>query len=99
LTLQRGFVATSGDYATSFTPDFSHHHVFDPVRGISPQELASVTVIAPSGAEADALATAFMVMGKEAALAYAKTAPQIQLLLITKAAKIAASENLTYEIL
>ena len=29
-------VATSGDYATTFTPDFVHHHIFDPATGDSP---------------------------------------------------------------
>ena len=56
-------VATSGDYASTFTPDFVHHHIFNPATGDSPQELASVTVLAPSALQADGLSTAFMVMG------------------------------------
>lgn len=36
-------VATSGDYESTFTPDYRHHHIFDPAQGDSPEELASVT--------------------------------------------------------
>jgi thiamine biosynthesis lipoprotein len=57
-------VATSGDYLQAFTPDFAHHHIIDPRTGISSPELASVSVVAPSVALADGLATAVMVMGK-----------------------------------
>jgi len=63
LHAKRGFIATSGDYGYAFSPDFVNNHIYDPRTGYSPQELASVTVIADSGAKADALATAFMVMG------------------------------------
>ncbi|MEO8599738.1 MAG: FAD:protein FMN transferase, partial [bacterium] len=56
-------IATSGDYATVFSSDFVHHHIFDPASGDSPPTLASVTVAAPTGILADGLSTAFMVMG------------------------------------
>ncbi len=58
-------VATSGDYMQPFTPDLRHHHIIDPRTGISPPELASATVTAPTVALADGLATAAMVMGPE----------------------------------
>lgn len=63
IALRSGFVAVSGDYATAFTDDLVNHHIFDPKLGFSPRELARVTVVAPRGAMADGLATAFMVMG------------------------------------
>jgi thiamine biosynthesis lipoprotein len=56
-------VATSGDYMQPFSPDMRHHHIIDPRTGISPPELASATVTAPTVALADGLATAAMVMG------------------------------------
>lgn len=68
LALQDGAVATSGDYRHWVTVrgrDLSH--TMDPARGApllaSP---ASVTVIAPTCAEADAWATALMVAGEAA---------------------------------
>ncbi len=56
-------LATSGDYATAFTDDFALHHLLDPRTGRSPTELASVSVLAPSGVLADALSTAAFVLG------------------------------------
>ena len=80
-------VATSGDYATAFTPDYRHHHIFDPAVGDSPQELASVTVMANTGMLADGLSTAFMVLGRERAAALAASLPGVDLLAIDKHGK------------
>ncbi|NMM37475.1 MAG: FAD:protein FMN transferase [Glaciimonas sp.] len=77
-------VATSGDYATVFSSDFVHHHIFDPASGDSSPALASVTVVAPTGILADGLSTAFMVMGAERAFALAAQLPDVDLMLITK---------------
>jgi thiamine biosynthesis lipoprotein len=62
-------IATSGDYMQAFTEDLRHHHILDPRTGMSPPELASATVTAPSAALADALATAAMVLGPQRAAA------------------------------
>jgi thiamine biosynthesis lipoprotein len=80
-------VATSGDYATAFTSDFSSHHIFDPATGASPTELAAVTVAAPSGILADGLSTAFMVMGAQRSLALAASMPGVDLVAIDKAGR------------
>lgn len=77
-------VATSGDYQSSFTPDFVHHHILDPATGDSPQELASATVLAPTGISADGLSTAFMVMGARRAHALAARLPGVDLMTINK---------------
>ena len=77
-------VATSGDYASTFTPDFVHHHIFDPATGDSPQELASVTVLAPTAMLADGLSTAFMVMGARKAHALAARLPSVDVMTINK---------------
>jgi thiamine biosynthesis lipoprotein len=77
-------VATSGDYATAFTADFSRHHIFDPATGASPSELAAVTVAAPSGMLADGLSTAFMVMGAQRALTLAAGMDGVDLVAIDK---------------
>lgn len=77
-------VATSGDYASTFTPDFVHHHIFDPATGDSPQELASVTVLAPTAMLADGLSTAFMVMGARKAHALAARLPAVDVMTINK---------------
>lgn len=56
-------LATSGDYATTFSPDRKYNHLFDPRTGRSPDELASVSIAAPTAMQADALSTAVFVLG------------------------------------
>ena len=77
-------IATSGDYMQWFTEDMLHHHIIDPRTGISPPELASATVTAPSVAMADGLATAAMVQGPEKALATLEGMEHCEGLLIGK---------------
>ncbi|MGS2723336.1 FAD:protein FMN transferase [Porticoccus sp. GXU_MW_L64] len=71
-------VATSGDYRNYFERNgVRYSHTIDPQTGYPvTHKLASVTVIADNCARADALATAFMVMGEDRALALAE---QLQL--------------------
>ena len=74
LTLDEGGVATSGDYRQVGERDgMRTTHIIDARTG-TPIEgaLASATVIAPTAMHADALATALMVLGKDAA-AFAET--------------------------
>lgn len=77
-------VATSGDYETTFSADFSRNHIFDPHTCLSPTELASATVIAPSAVLADGLSTAMMVMGAERSLALAREMPELEVVLVGK---------------
>jgi len=60
-------VATSGDYRNYFEHDGKRYsHAMDPTTGRPVNnQLAAVSVIAPSAAQADALATALWVMGLE----------------------------------
>lgn len=51
-------LSTSGSYGFQFDPAGRFHHIFDPRSGTCPQLYASVSVIAPKSAAADALATA-----------------------------------------
>ena len=62
-TLDGRCLATSGDYVTAFSADFACHHIFDPATGRSPQAFRSVSVVASSGLDADALSTAAFVLG------------------------------------
>jgi thiamine biosynthesis lipoprotein len=83
-TAQERGVATSGDYQHHFSKDYTSHHIIDPRNGLSPQELCSVTVLAPDATQADALSTTLMVLGIEAGLAYVESTPGVEALLISK---------------
>lgn len=64
IKLQDQAVGTSGGTFQSFEADGrSYGHIIDPRTGIPPVGPLSVTVIAPTAAEADALSTAFYLTG------------------------------------
>ncbi len=71
-------MANSGDYATRFSDDYVRHHFFDPASGQSPQELASTTVTALAGLDADGLATAILVPGREKGLKLLRAFPKAE---------------------
>src|SRR5262249_40466610 len=57
-------------------------HILDPRTGWPAEGMASVTVLAPTAAEADALATAFYILGVEKAKAYCDRRPEISAVLL-----------------
>lgn len=72
-------VATSGNYRNFYYKDGKKYaHTIDPRTGYPVQHtLLSATVVAKDCMTADALATAFMVMGREEAEAFARNYPEI----------------------
>ncbi len=56
-------------------------HILDPRSGRPVEGVLSTTVAAPTAAAADALSTAFHVMGPEPSLAYCRTRPEIGLVM------------------
>jgi FAD:protein FMN transferase len=77
-------LATSGDYATTFTDDRANHHIFDPRTGRSPETFSSVTVVASTGMEADALSTALFVMSLDDGLRLIRETPRTDALFVFK---------------
>jgi thiamine biosynthesis lipoprotein len=72
--LTNGSIVTSGNYRKYFEIDGKRFsHTINPHTGKPTSDgILSVTVIAMTGWEADALATAIMCMGKDTAITYAK---------------------------
>jgi len=91
VTLDGRFLATSGDYATPFTGDFTSHHIFDPRTGRSPQGLSSAAVAAVSGMEADGLTKPMMVLDLPRAQVLLARFPGAGALWMDKGGRIVAS--------
>ncbi len=84
-------LATSGDYETTFTDDYSTHHIFDPRTGSSPGELSSVSVLASTATDADALSTALLVMGMNEARAMLHKKRHVDALFVAKDGRMSAT--------
>ncbi|PUE33502.1 FAD:protein FMN transferase [Limnohabitans sp. Jir72] len=93
LALQGRCLATSADDASAFTPDRQHHHIFNPHTGLSPPDIASVTVAAPDCTLADALTKVLFVAGYARALAVARVW-QADALVIHKTGRLQSSAGL-----
>ncbi len=76
-------VATSGDYEHYFVDDRSAHHLIDPRTGRSASELASVTIVADTAIDADALATATFVMGPVDGMTLVNSLPRVEALMVS----------------
>jgi thiamine biosynthesis lipoprotein len=86
-------LATSGDYATTFSDDFRFNHLFDPRTGQSPTEFASVSIAAPTAMMADALSTAVFVLGLEQGLALVDATPGADALVMLKDGRTMATRG------
>jgi thiamine biosynthesis lipoprotein len=86
-------VATSADDQTTFSNDHVHHHIFDPHTGYSPRDVSSVTVIAPTCIQADALTKVLFVAGFERAIALADQW-QVQALVVSKSGECQMTKGL-----
>ena len=85
LEVAGGAVATSGDYERYVIIDGRRYsHVIDPRTGWPVESnVASVTVLAPTGEEADALSTAVFVMGAEKGMAFVESRPGTEAAIVT----------------
>lgn len=83
--LDNGAVATTGDYERFFLREGRrYHHILDPKTGMPSDKAVSVTVVAQDAVTADALATAFFVMGPNSSLALARQLPGIEAMIVTE---------------
>lgn len=84
VSIENQAVATSGNYRKFYELDgVKYAHSLNPQTGYPVRHsLLSTTVIAPKSGEADAYATAFMVMGVEKSLEFAAQHPEINVYLM-----------------
>jgi thiamine biosynthesis lipoprotein len=69
-------VATSGSYEIYFDPGRNRHHIVDGKAGASPRQSQSVSVVAPTAMEADALATSVFLMEPARGAAFIDSIPR-----------------------
>lgn len=94
--LENRCLATSGDYETTFSDDFSRHHIVDPHTGESPDELASVSVLASTAMSADALSTTLFVLGSQRGTDFLRHYPDTDVLMILKDGRRIATADFTF---
>lgn len=88
-------VATSGDYEQYFEADGErYHHLLDPRLGEPARGCQSATVLAASGALADALATAVFVLGPNDGLDLVERLPGVECLIVDAAGEVVESSGL-----
>jgi len=77
-------VATSGDYRRFvLIEDEKFSHIMNPQKGVSAGQFASVTIIAPTAVDADAMATAVSVMGQQKGMELVERLAGIEAILIS----------------
>ncbi len=83
LILKNAAMGTSGNSVQFYRHQGQRYgHILDPRSGWPADQLLQATVIAPTSAEADALSTAFFVMGLEKAKAFCQNRPGLSAVLI-----------------
>jgi thiamine biosynthesis lipoprotein len=103
-------LATSGDYQRCFFADVlgnifpcryadepgktRYHHIIDPKTGMPARGLISVTILAPTATEADALSTAVFVLGPEKGLELVERLENIECIMVTDERRILKSPGL-----
>jgi thiamine biosynthesis lipoprotein len=84
-------VGTSGNYENYLDREKMFHHIANPKTGLSPVMNASASVIAPTGMEADALATSLLVMNAIDGISFIDSLPEREALVISRTNRIQRS--------
>jgi thiamine biosynthesis lipoprotein len=88
-------LGTSGDYQQYFVRDGKRYsHIIDPRTGLQPEGLASVTILAPNGLEADILSTAVFVLGPIEGMALVEELDGVEAVMVTEEGKVLVSPGL-----
>lgn len=93
ISMKDGAVATSGNYEIYYDQEKMFHHIVDSRTGYSPQLPSSVTVMAPTVMDADALSTSVFVMEAEAGTQLIDTLPGCESFLLDKKGQVTHSRG------
>ncbi len=85
--------ATSGNYERYFSEAARRSHIIDPKTGYAAEELLSVTIIAKTATDADALATAVFVSGEADGMDLIERLNHVEGLIITSDRRILRSSG------
>jgi thiamine biosynthesis lipoprotein len=92
ITMVDGAIATSGNYEVYFDKEKLFHHIISPKTGHSPLQSNSVTVLASSVMDADALSTTVFVLEPSSGKQFIENMPKTECLILSAAdQKIASS--------
>lgn len=95
LPLEEVAISTSGDYERFFIKDnIRYHHILDPKTGDSVRNTQSVTVLAPTSTQADALSTSVFVLGPIKGMALIDSIPEASAIIIDQKGKMTFSSDL-----
>jgi FAD:protein FMN transferase len=93
IQMSDGAVATSGNYEVYFDQEKMFHHIVNPRTGMSPHADASVSVIAPTTMEADALSTSVFVMEPMEGIRFIDSLPRYECLILSTTGKMKKSKG------
>jgi len=86
-------VATSGNYENYYDAEKIFHHIANPKTGLSPVLNSSASIIAPTAMEADALATALLVMEPDYGIPFINSISGREALIINREGKLIRSSG------
>jgi thiamine biosynthesis lipoprotein len=88
-----GAIATSGNYEVYFDREKMFHHIVDPSTGLSPQLSASVSVLAKTTMDADALSTSVFVMNPIRGTRFINSLPQCECFVLGRSGEVFKSQG------
>lgn len=91
--MREGAVATSGNYEIYYDREKMFHHIVNPRTGLSPELNASVSVLADTAMDADALSTSVFVMAPEKGVGFINAVPHAECLIVAKEGSLLKSSG------
>lgn len=93
VSMKEGAISTSGNYEIYYDQEKLFHHIVDGRTGRSPHLARSVTVVAPTVLEADALSTGVFVMGPQSGVEFINQRPDYRCLIMADDGTVSRSRN------